>query len=237
MEYIVEANEKGRMAPRKVGVAPIMRDGIEYEFTIVFEVLENHKSYVSKDRTGMFINEGNFLITEDTGRKIANWLASAKDAPLPVVPETPPTSEPSSQPETPTAPPLTPTSPEDNLMWKGSIEDMPAEFDRAVEIENVKRLVREGYFTKEDIAEALKHYGAANISSLTEGAFESFVVGHIRLVEQIVDETTKRNIPRAKLNELARLDNEHSFFVSTIATKKKILAVILELTIPQQGNA
>ena len=46
----------------------------------------------------------------------------------------------------------------------------------------------------------------------------------------------KRNIPRAKLNEFARLDNEHSFFVSSIATKQKILSLILEQTTTQQGN-
>jgi hypothetical protein len=86
------------------------------------------------------------------------------------------------------------------------------------------------------VKDALKLYGSERIGILADDAFESFVLGHIRLVEQIIDETTKRNIPRAKLNEFARLDNEHSFFVSSIATKRKILSLIMEQTIPQQGN-
>jgi DNA polymerase III delta prime subunit len=79
-DYVLETNEKGKQAPRKVGLAPMMRDGIEYEFTTVFDVMApSHYANTSKDRTGMFVDEGNFLITEETGRNIAAWLASAKE--------------------------------------------------------------------------------------------------------------------------------------------------------------
>jgi len=123
-----------------------------------------------------------------------------------------------------------------NPMWNGSAEFPPPEYDKQAEIDNVKRLVNEGYLSKEDIVDALKLYGCDRVSNLADAAFESFVLGHVRLAEQTIDETTKRNIPRAKLNEFARLDNEHSFFVSSIATKQKILSLIMEQTIPQQGN-
>jgi nucleoside-triphosphatase THEP1 len=33
-EYVIEANERGRLVPRKVGLAALQRDGIEYEFDI-----------------------------------------------------------------------------------------------------------------------------------------------------------------------------------------------------------
>jgi len=231
MEYVLEVNDRGKQAPRRVGLAPIMRDGIEYEFTIVFEVLENHKSHASKDRTGMFINEGTFLITENTGRKIADWLATAKDMPPP-----PPAPQPVSTTEPPPSTPTPPPEPIHNPMWNGSAEFPPPEYDRQTEAENAKRLIEEGYFTMDEHKEAMKFYGVSKVGDLSEAAFESYVLGHVRLVKQIIDETTKRGIPRAKLNEFARLDNEHSFFVSSIETKKKILSLILEQTIPQQGN-
>ena len=140
--------------------------------------------------------------------------------------------------ETTTPPvPEPPAIPVHNPMWDGtSAEFPPPEYDRETEIENAKRLVSEGYLAKDDIVDALKLYGCDRISHLSEAAFESFVLGHARLAQQIIDETTKRNIPRAKLDEFARLDKEHSFFVSSIATKQKILSLIMEQPIPQLGD-
>lgn len=72
-EYIMEANEKGKSAPRKVGLAPILRDGMEYEFTVVFDIGMDHQFIVSKDRTNLF--DGHVaLITETTGATIKSWL-------------------------------------------------------------------------------------------------------------------------------------------------------------------
>ena len=79
MDYILEPDSKGRMAPRRVGLAPIMRDGIEYEFTTVFDGDLDHFVTVSKDRTGLFVDQ-RFQITEDTGHKLLEWLASAPEA-------------------------------------------------------------------------------------------------------------------------------------------------------------
>ena len=239
-DYALETNEKGKQAPRKVGLAPMMRDGIEYEFTVVFDVMINHHAAVSKDRTGMFVSEDNFLITEETGRKIAAWLASAKESPqtadgrsqqTQAIDNTPSAA----QPPTP-LPSAVCNLPSPHAMWNGSADFPPPEYDRNAELENVRRLVSGGYFSKEDITEALKLYECDRVSNLSDGAFESFVLGHVRLVEKIIDETTKRGIPRAKLNEFATLDKEHSFFVSSLATKQKILSLIMEQTIPQQGN-
>jgi hypothetical protein len=78
-EYVIEANEKGKQAPRKIGLAPVMRDGIEYEFTTVFDVAIDHTATVSKDRTSLFVHEGSFQITEDTGKKIADWIDGGAD--------------------------------------------------------------------------------------------------------------------------------------------------------------
>ena len=73
MEYILQENEKGKHVPKKVGMAPIMRDGVEYEFTTVFDLDIHHQAQVSKDRTQMF-SDRIFQITEETGQKIIEWL-------------------------------------------------------------------------------------------------------------------------------------------------------------------
>jgi len=51
MDYVLEPDVRGKMVPRKVGMAPIMRDSIEYEFTTVFDLDSEHVATVSKDRT------------------------------------------------------------------------------------------------------------------------------------------------------------------------------------------
>lgn len=78
MDYVQEKDDRGKTTVRKVGLAPIMRDGIEYEFTTVFDVALNHEASVSKDRSGLFVDRI-FQITEDTGAKLEAWrLAGAE---------------------------------------------------------------------------------------------------------------------------------------------------------------
>jgi hypothetical protein len=74
-EYIIESTERGKQAPRKVGMAPIQRDGMEYEFTVVLDVGVDHTAICSKDRTGIF-DGFNGVITEVTGKKLVEWLDS-----------------------------------------------------------------------------------------------------------------------------------------------------------------
>ena len=54
-------------------MAPIMRDGVEYEFTAVFDLDMHHQAQASKDRTNMF-DDRIFKITEETGAQIMQWL-------------------------------------------------------------------------------------------------------------------------------------------------------------------
>ena len=77
MEYILQENERGKQVPQKVGMAPIMRDGVEYEFTTVFDLDIHHQAQVSKDRTQLF-GDHIFQITEKTGEKIIMWLNGQK---------------------------------------------------------------------------------------------------------------------------------------------------------------
>lgn len=78
MDYILEDNGKGKQAPKKVGLAPIMRENIDYEFSTVFDVAMDHTAVASKDRSGLFPNDRVFQIDENTGKQIMQWLSTAK---------------------------------------------------------------------------------------------------------------------------------------------------------------
>jgi hypothetical protein len=80
MAYVLEENEKGKQAPRRVGMQAVMRDDVEYEFTTVFDLAANHVAMTTKDRTGMFVDQS-FQVTEDTGRQITQWLSGNSEDP------------------------------------------------------------------------------------------------------------------------------------------------------------
>ena len=73
-DYVL--NEKnGKLVPEKVGLKTIMRDGIDYEFTIVLDIDLKHHAKASKDRTNLFADKPEFTITSDTGKVILNWCS------------------------------------------------------------------------------------------------------------------------------------------------------------------
>jgi len=71
-------SEKGGLTIQKLGLKPVQKDGIDYEFTIAFEVMMNHKATATKDRTGLFVGVDTFTINEMTGRKILKWCTPLK---------------------------------------------------------------------------------------------------------------------------------------------------------------
>jgi len=72
-DYIITQNKQGKMVPQKIGLKSIQVDGIDYEFTILFELDINHNAISSKDRTQLFSNTESFVITTDTGSSILSW--------------------------------------------------------------------------------------------------------------------------------------------------------------------
>ncbi|HEY6874178.1 MAG TPA: ATP-binding protein [Geobacteraceae bacterium] len=79
-EYVLVEDEKGKKVPKKVGMAPVQREGLDYEFTLVFDVdQERHIACSSKDRTELF--DGFFgKLSEEHGRSIREWLDSGEAA-------------------------------------------------------------------------------------------------------------------------------------------------------------
>ena len=72
-EYVQNKTENGKTEIRKVGLAPVQREGIDYEFSTVFDLSQNHMAMVSKDRTGLF-DEQIFTVSQDTGKILRKWL-------------------------------------------------------------------------------------------------------------------------------------------------------------------
>lgn len=77
-EYVLQENVKGKMEPKKVGMAPIQRDGMEYEFTTVFDISMAHTAVASKDRTGLW-GDDVFQLSKDVGVRLLTWLDGGAD--------------------------------------------------------------------------------------------------------------------------------------------------------------
>ena len=71
-DYVLNQKD-GKFIPEKVGLKSVQRDGLDYEFTLVFDVDIKHFALSSKDRTGLFMGKPEFIISEDTGKIILNW--------------------------------------------------------------------------------------------------------------------------------------------------------------------
>jgi AAA domain len=50
MEYVLDTDSRGKLVPKKVGMAPVQREGVEYEFDCVAELDQEHTLVVSKSR-------------------------------------------------------------------------------------------------------------------------------------------------------------------------------------------
>jgi len=71
-DYVL-SEKNGKYVPEKVGLKGVTRDGMDYEFTLVFDLDIKHQAKASKDRTGLFMDSLPFVIKPETGRKILDW--------------------------------------------------------------------------------------------------------------------------------------------------------------------
>lgn len=74
----VEVN--GRKQVQKLGMKTEQRDGIEYEFTTVLEIVhDGHFAVPSKDRTGLFNQAEPVKLSKEVGEKVKQWLESGAE--------------------------------------------------------------------------------------------------------------------------------------------------------------
>lgn len=80
----------GKKQVVKLGMKAEQREGLEYEFGLVLDIVhDGHFAVASKDRTGLFVDHDPKPITEDTGKVLLDWLELGA----------PPLPEPQTQPE------------------------------------------------------------------------------------------------------------------------------------------
>lgn len=82
MEYSLQENDRGKMQPVKLGLAPIQRDDTEYEFDIVLDIARSHVATASKDVT--FLDKYGDVITADLGKRLKAWLDDGVEPQKPV---------------------------------------------------------------------------------------------------------------------------------------------------------
>ena len=73
--YILEMNNKGKQVPKKVGLQPIQRDGVEYEFGIIGEMDHDHMLNITKTRFSALDGVSVYKPSCEFGRQIRDIIS------------------------------------------------------------------------------------------------------------------------------------------------------------------
>jgi hypothetical protein len=80
VDYSMDTDSNGRTRVIKHGMKEIQREGYEYELSVNFEIInDNHLVSPSKDRTGLFMNKPEFIISPATGKHLIKWCNNDAD--------------------------------------------------------------------------------------------------------------------------------------------------------------
>ena len=77
MEYVIEEDSRGKKVPRKVGMAPEQRAGMEYEFDLVGDMDQDHRLVVSKSRCDELADAVVMKPGPETAEVFRAWLSGA----------------------------------------------------------------------------------------------------------------------------------------------------------------
>lgn len=77
MDYTLVEDERGKKKPIKVGLAPVQRDDVEYEFDTVLDLSRDHFATTVKDTT--ILPDSIERITPEIGRMLAEWLSDGEE--------------------------------------------------------------------------------------------------------------------------------------------------------------
>lgn len=76
-EWVVEENTKGKSEPKRIGTSPVMRGGIEYEFTLVADLDLEHRATITKSRCAEVADKVYPAHREgDLAETLKGWLES-----------------------------------------------------------------------------------------------------------------------------------------------------------------
>lgn len=76
-DYVL-SEKNGKMVPEKVGLKGVTREGMDFEFTLVFDLDIKHNASATKDRTGLFMDKPDAVISPEMGQKILKWCNEGK---------------------------------------------------------------------------------------------------------------------------------------------------------------
>jgi hypothetical protein len=80
-DYVIEEDHRGKKVPRKVGLKPEQREGIEYEFDVVGDMDLENTLVVTKSRAPSISGRIIPKPGADLAQEIAEWLTDGKPAP------------------------------------------------------------------------------------------------------------------------------------------------------------
>lgn len=80
-EWVIEEDDRGRKAPRKVGMKPEQREGIEYEFDIVGDLDQDNTLLVTKSRCFDLSNAVIRKPDAELAKQISEWLDGGVNLP------------------------------------------------------------------------------------------------------------------------------------------------------------
>lgn len=70
-----QTEDGGKKKVVKLGMKAEQRDGVEYEFTIVLDIIHaGHFADATKDRTGLFMGRDPVVLSVSTGEQLLSWL-------------------------------------------------------------------------------------------------------------------------------------------------------------------
>lgn len=96
MEYVQEKDAKtGKTTVRKVGLQPIQREGLEYEFTVTADLDIEHNMIISKTRCDAIVDKVFNKAGKDVAQILLDWLNTGGEPSrkAPVVASAPPIGE------------------------------------------------------------------------------------------------------------------------------------------------
>ena len=85
-EWVLEENGKGKTVPRRVGLKPVQRDGMEYEFDVVGDIDLDHVVSISKSRCHSLTDKVFRQPGPELGELLRDWLSDGTAAPPPPPP-------------------------------------------------------------------------------------------------------------------------------------------------------
>jgi hypothetical protein len=156
MEYAIEKDERtGKMVPRKVGMAPVQRQGMEYEFDVVCDLDVDHILTVSKTRCSEI--DGARVVKPQAAwmMPLAKWLDEGEEPAAAAVQAQPPQASANS-----------PTTAAQNVAQE-SVSPMACTDEQR---QKILALAQQAKMSIEDLKKEVAKHGAASTKQLTWAA-------------------------------------------------------------------